>query len=270
MGAAATVDDGTLERMRSGAKDLVVRARAGDQCAIAMIVRVREQAPHSRRAALAYDLLRDYVERNPVGRLANFAGQILERPMPTLWHAVMRGTWPEAGRVVVRCVERLPTDVERYARAACVVADGMDVTPAVVVRGVLPHLRGDAVLLDGKPATIDEAKRAGKRTASRWVAEYGRGGDLRVASNGMDVGFRRGSEVLSSLEMFCVAFNRATDCAGVQEYAAPFARSQRQPIRVGYVLGLARAIQGVARKEGPIADLSDLAAWELGEEDQSA
>ena len=267
MSASATVDQSTLSLMREEAQSLVVRARAGDQCALAMIARVRESVPTSRRAAAAYELLREYVLRNPVGRgLSDFAGALRgsRSPMATLGAAATRRGVDGRGELV-RCIERLPTDLDSYARAACMVADGKMVSREVVCRSILPHLRGDAVAIDGVPFTLGAAHRAGKRIASEWIAEWGKEGDLRATSNGMDVGFRHEGVVLPSLSQFVRAFNAATYADDVREMATPLPSAARQPIRVGYVFGLARAIQRVTRNEEPISQLSDLVSWELGE-----
>ncbi len=63
-----------LTEMKAQAKALVERARVGDQNAMAMITRVKEQsASGSERAKIAFRLLHDYIVANPSGGHGFFA-----------------------------------------------------------------------------------------------------------------------------------------------------------------------------------------------------
>lgn len=242
MGLAATVSNSTLTRMRAAAESLVIRARAGDQNAIAMISRIRVQVPGSRRAALAYDLLLKYIKSHPVTAL--FGGIRL-----TSKAAALRGV-AAASRAagateyvrVVRWIERLPTSLDYYAEAACLVADGRNVDQSAV-RAVLPALRGNVGIVGGEAVSL--SKISGEDHA--------------------ELGFQVGGKLIPSSRMFEAAFVRAVRADLVQQLAGPLPGFARQPIRVGYVLGLAKVIQDVTRRGRPIGQLSELAGWELGE-----
>jgi hypothetical protein len=253
----------TLEKMREAAKSLVIRSRSGDQCAIAMIMRIRQMAPHSRRAAVAYDLLRDYVHNHPVKSFATF-GLVDSNPMERVYECAKKENWNK----LVKAIESLPKDIDVFAKAACLVADGGTVN-VDVLRAVLPHLRGDVVIDNGKVITLGEAHRAGKKIAETWRIESN-DGNLRITpEDGLDIGFRSGSygegKASSSSKMFAFALKYSVFSDMVQKRALKFRSVARQPYRIGYVLGLAKVIQDV-RDGASLSNLSDLAAWELGED----
>lgn len=267
MGLANTVDAATLRRMRSAAESLVIRARAGDQNAIAMIMRIRDGVRHSRRAALAYDLLRSFVKKNPIGKVVSpfgFAGG--SRLSYTALAAACRTQTPDKYVGVVRCIEKLPTDLDRYAEAACLVADGRPVD-AAAVKWVIPALRGSVVVAGDAPVSFGEAQSRGFRIAENWEVHSDPRGNLRITpAGGHPIGFPLPGKAVSSVALFAAAFNRATRADAVQKMAGPLPSEHRQPLRVGYVMGLAHAIQSVVRRGVPIKTLSENAAWELGEE----
>lgn len=262
--ATDTLDPAVAARMRAATESLVVRARAGDQNAIAMIVRVRESTPRSRRAAAAYEMLREYVSRNPVAE-AGFGAVLSRIETPSAMRAISEASNRGDGYgQLVRAVERLPTKTVAYTRAACLVADGRDVDENAI-RAVLPTLRGDVAILDGKGASLGSMHRAGKRIVEDWKVQLD-GGVLRIRpADGFELAFEVKGKPVSSAWLFKTAFNRALWTDDVLSFAEPLSNAARQPVRVGYVLGLARSIQGVTRKGGRICDLSDMAGWELGE-----
>lgn len=264
MGLAAQADPSVVAKMRQAAESLVIRARAGDQNAIAMISEVRKNVPRSRRAALAYDLLCDYVKKNPVGKVAfGFASRVAGKADPLLYRAIHDVVGGPKYAQVVQLIEKLPTSVDRYAEAACLVADGKNVDE-LTIRAVLPNLRGEVMVVDGKPMTFDQLRASGKKFATDWTVRVDR--KLTIATrDGCGVGFSRGGRAVLSTELFRWAFDNAGYTDRVLEFAEPWPKVARQPIRVGYVMGLARNIQMVTRRRGPIAELSETAGWELGE-----
>lgn len=265
MSQAATLEPSAVARIRAAAESLVVRSRAGDQNAIAMIMRIRASVPRSRRAAVAYEALRDYVSKHPVAE-AGFGAVLSAMGTPS----AMRGIADASSRAdgygrVVREIEKLPTKTVSYARAACVLADGLDVDEDAV-RAVLPFLRGELAISDGSGATIGAVHRDGKKIAESWDVSL-EGGNLRIRpTDGFELAFEVRGKPVSSIWLLRTAFDRATSTEDVLKFAEPLSVAARQPVRVGYVLGLARAIQGVTRRGGKIGDLSEVAGWELGEE----
>jgi hypothetical protein len=263
---AATADLGpsVVAKMRAAAESLVVRARAGDQNAIAMISRIRESVPRSRRAAAAYEHLREYVAKHPVAE-AGFGSVLSRLDTPSAMRSVATAANRGDGYGgLVRAVERLPTKTVSYTRAACLVADGRNVDEAAV-RAVLPMLRGDAVIQDGKGVSLGAAHRAGHKVAQEWDVTL-EGGNLRIKPvDGFELAFEVKGKPVSSAWLFRTAFNRALWTEDVLLIAEPLSDAARQPVRVGYVLGLAYSIQGVTRRGRRIGDLSEVAGWELGE-----
>jgi len=252
----------------------VVRARAGDQNAIAMIVRIREEVPQSRRAALAYDMLRKYVKEHPVVesvRLGVEAVSARANQKSTIRVArdVTRvGSTKKEYVRVVECIERSPRSVDCYTLMACVVADGRDVDEDVVC-AILPTLRGTLVVCGSRPVSLEQAHRRGVKVAGEWAAEFGHDGLTIVRGDGAPLAVDAGSEIVPSDELFVRAFEEAGDTDRVIQMASSVDPNARQPVRVGYVMGLARRIQGVTRRGEPIGTLSIAAAEELGEDDGS-
>lgn len=265
MASVERLESSAAARMRAAAESLVVRARAGDQNAIAMIMRIRESVPRSRRAAAAYEMVREYVSKHPVVE-AGFGAVLSVIETPSAMREIASySTKTDGFGKLVRAVERLPTKTVAYARAACLVADGIDVDEDSV-RAVLPFLRGDVAISDGKGATLGGLHRAGKKIAESWDVSL-EGGDLKIRpSDGFELAFEVAGKPVSSIWLFRTAFNRALWTDAVLEFAAPLSNAARQPVRIGYVLGLARSIQGVTRRGEKIGSLSDVAGWELGEE----
>ncbi len=266
MSRVAEVSPSVAARIRAAAESLVVRSRAGDQNAIAMIMRIRESVPRSRRAAFAYEALREYVRRNPVSD-TRFGAVLaaIETPsaMKSIASSAASGDDGEYAQIA-RAVERLPTKTVAYARAACLVADGRDVD-ADALRCVVPMLRGDVAIVDGKSASLGSAHRAGNKIAEDWEVELA-DGNLRISPvNGFELAFEVKGKPVSSVWLFKTTFNRALLTDDVLEFAAPLSSAARQPVRLGYVMGLAHSIQGVTRREKKVGDLSEIAGWELGE-----
>lgn len=266
---SASVSPSVVARMEQGAESLVVRARSGDQNAIAMIARIREEVPRSRRAALSFDLIARYVREHPIvegvrlGAERASAAVTKERSLRAARDATRRGVSAEHYTKVVRCIERFPQRIDWLAVMAHVVADGRDVDEEVVC-AVLPLLRGSVVLHKRRPVSLQRARRANVSIAGDWAAEFGDDGLTIVRGDGSPLAVDVGSEVVPADELFCRAFGEVSRPDRVVEMAAPIERNARQPIRVGYVLGLARAIQGVARHGRPISSLSETIAEELG------
>jgi hypothetical protein len=253
--------------MKSAAESLVIRARAGDQNAIAMIMRVRDGVRHSRRAALAYDLLRNFVKKNPVGKAVSpfgFAGS--GRSSYAAIASSAKKQEPKGYSSIVRWIEKLPTDLDRYAEASFLVADGRPVD-AAAVKWIIPALRGSVIVAGELPVSFGEARAKGFRIAEDWEVQSDARGNLRITpAGGHPIGFPLPGKAVSSVALFAAAFNRATRADAVQKMAGPLPTEHRQPLRVGYVMGLAHAIQSVVRRGVPIKTLSENAAWELGEE----
>lgn len=166
MSHVAEVSPSVAARIKAAAESLVVRSRAGDQNAIAMIMRIRESVPRSRRAALAYEALREYVRRNPVSE-TRFGAVLASIETPSAMKSIATSSASkEDGEYaqIVRAVERLPTKTVSYARAACLVADGRDID-ASALRCVIPMLRGDIAIVDGKGLALASAHRDGNKIA---------------------------------------------------------------------------------------------------------
>lgn len=267
MSHVAEVSPTVAARIRAAAESLVVRSRAGDQNAIAMIMRIRDSVPRSRRAALAYEALRDYVNRNPVSE-TRFGAVLASIETPSAMKSIEASSSSKKDgeyAQIVRAVERLPTKTVSYARAACLVADGRDVD-ANALRCVIPMLRGDVAIVDGKGAPLAEAYRGGHKIAEEWEVELDDGGNLRIKPlNGFELAFEVNGKPVSSAWLFKTAFNRALLTDDVLAFAQPLSSSARQPVRVGYVMGLAHSIQGVTRRGKKVGELSEIAGWELGE-----
>jgi hypothetical protein len=270
MGLTATVDPSVAAQMRRAAESLVIRARAGDQNAIAMIMKIRENVPRSRRAALAYDLIDKYIKKNPVSKAVRFGADRIQAEVTkeTTLHgvkqAVAKGRSSKDYSKVVRCIERLPRRTDWLSYAAFVVADGRTVDERVICC-ILPQLRGQLVLKGTEPISIQRAQKAGHQICGEWDAEFA-GEELSLArDNGYPLAVDAGSEVVPVDELFCRAFGDATDVDRVVEHASAIEAPARQPLRVGYVFGLARAIQGVTRRKRPISSYSKIVADELGD-----
>lgn len=265
MTAAERLESAAASRMREAAESLVVRARAGDQNAIAMIMRIRESVPRSRRASAAYEMIREYVSKHPVVD-AGFGAVLSVIETPSAMRSIVGcvGKTDGYGRIV-KAVERLPTKTVAFARAACLVADGRDVDEEAV-KAVLPFLRGDIAISDGKGASLGGLHRAGKKIAESWDVAL-ENGNLRIRpTDGFELAFEVAGKPVSSIWLFRTAFNRALWTEDVLRIAEPLTNAARQPVRIGYVLGLARSIQGVTRRGEKIGSLSEVAGWELGEE----
>ncbi len=265
MTAAERLESSAAARMRAAAESLVVRARAGDQNAIAMIMRIRESVPRSRRAAAAYEMVREYVSKHPVTE-AGFGAVLSAIETPSAMREIASYSAKTDGfGKLVKAVERLPTKTVAYARAACLVADGVDVDEKSV-HAVLPFLRGDVAISDGKAATLGGLHRAGEKIAESWEVSL-EDGNLRIKpTDGFELAFEVAGKPVSSIWLFRTAFNRALWTEEVLRFAEPLTNAARQPVRIGYVLGLARSIQGVTRRGEKIGSLSEIAGWELGEE----
>lgn len=256
--------DSVASRIRVAAESLVVRARAGDQNAIAMITRVRESVPRSRRAALAYEALRDYVAKHPIVK-SGFGAVLDAIETPSAMRALVESSNRQDGYgSLVRAVERLPTKTVAYTRAACIVADGRDVDQSALCV-VIPQLRGDVALLNGKGATLGAAHRTGNKIAEEWSVTL-ENGNLRIRPlSGFELAFEVKGKPVSTAWLFQTAFNRALWTEDILRFAEPLSDAARQPVRIGYVMGLAHSIQGVTRRNQKIGDLSEVAGWELGE-----
>lgn len=267
MSHVAEVSPSVAARIKAAAESLVVRSRAGDQNAIAMIMRIRESVPRSRRAALAYEALREYVRRNPVSE-TRFGAVLASIETPSAMKSIATSSASkEDGEYaqIVRAVERLPTKTVSYARAACLVADGRDID-ASALRCVIPMLRGDIAIVDGKGSALASAHRDGNKIAEEWEVELDEGGNLRIKPiDGFELAFEVNGKPVSSAWLFKTAFNRALLTEDVLSFAQPLSSAARQPVRVGYVMGLAHSIQGVTRRGKKVGDLSEIAGWELGE-----
>lgn len=251
--------------MRSAAESLVIRARAGDQNAIAMIMRIRDGVAHSRRAAVAYDLLCAFVKRNPIGMSRIGIDAPFSRAAYRSIARAAKEQEAEKYARLVRGIERLPNNLDRYAEVAFLVADGRPVD-AAAIKWVIPALRGSVIVAGEEAVSFGEAQSRGLSVAQEWEVRADTRGNLRITpADGHPVGVPHPKGPASSAALFANAFNRATRADLVQKLAAPLPSSHRQPLRIGYVMGLAHAIQSVVRRGVPIKTLSENAAWELGE-----
>ena len=131
---------------------------------------------------------------------------------------------------------------------------------------VLPVLRGPVVILGKRSVDPEEAKKRGAKVAGDWEAEIGDEQSLVVRCGpGCVFGVELDGDAVPVADVFRRAFSSATRTPEVVAMAESIPRDQRAAVRAGYVMGLARAIQGVTRRESPLWSLSDEVEMELGE-----
>lgn len=116
----------TLEKMKLGVRDVVLRARVGDQNAIATIVETRKAAPRSARARQMVRLLTLFVKNNPL-------------------------TKPTFGNEIVT-QRQLTTSIQRNILAPSVMHY------AVVVASLVPSSRTNPVVLLANGPELDEER----------------------------------------------------------------------------------------------------------------
>jgi hypothetical protein len=255
--------------MSSAAEALVIRARSGDQNAIAMISRIREKAPESKRAAIAYKMLSHYIRSNPVKQQFRFGREKAssERTKESLLRAIKqstrKGTPMKDYLRSVRYIEKSPRRIDWLAIVAHIVADGQEVDETIVC-AILPNLRGRLVLADKKPIPIKQAiKSDSVQIAKEWDAEFGAEG-LLLERDGDPLAVEVGNYVVPVDDLFSWSFQASPDDDEIIKTAADIDPEERQPVRVGYVFGLARHIQEV-RNGAPIETFSKVVAEELDE-----
>lgn len=78
--------------VRSMARDVVERARAGDQVAMGILVQVRENAKrHQPKAVVARAAILDYIKRNPPSDMGAEPLSLSKKAMSCLWKVPVKG-----------------------------------------------------------------------------------------------------------------------------------------------------------------------------------
>jgi len=95
------------EKMKLAVRDVVLRARVGDQNAIATIVECRKAAPHSRQAQRMVKLLGLFIKNNPVGKTTIGNEAVTQRQLTTSIQKAL--TAPSAMHYGVAVVALVPS-----------------------------------------------------------------------------------------------------------------------------------------------------------------
>ncbi len=228
------------------AEEVVDRARAGDQNAMAVIVCARESAKAgSQRAKLALDAMIEYAK----GTLPNTGGAdfgLSAKPKARVsdgYRSVASAVAQAArtakdgdgalhyGATISGLVPGVGNSTAALLGAASAIASGVPVTPEVVKGAVaaLPGGESAAAMKEAIPGIIPATATAG--------------------------------------QLLCYAMkNAGTSAPGDMGVIAKAATPEgRIALRIGYALGMARRLQYATSPEGKISAISASAAWELGE-----
>lgn len=215
---------------------LVRRARAGDQNATAMILRVGEEARrgNNRRATVAFTAIQDYIDRNPAQDFvlgAEGGAAIIMDPPNGGSVALVASTPPTAKEIEAR-KPPLPRGI--FDKLFDPDWSALVIVKACQYRNGLPATA--AVLASGPPLTNTAIKAFG---ASQF-----------------------GSEESTSVFFHGVRFSGDDAWAELAPHLDP---PLRRCLAIGQCVGRARKIQQVREKGSSISAFSPTVGWELGE-----
>lgn len=262
-------------RLKVAAQSLVRRARAGDQNAIATIIMVRKARKRSPRAAMAFDILRVYINDHPsiIDTEGFDIGSENVSATKTLVKCAESENVDKYSNCMINTLVKMSKSVEASLEAASLISSGKDIDDRILAT-IASRLPGEVTFAENGKVIIggvEAAEKAGRKPTANFSVKWA-DGKVKVKpiseksfTRGYIVTEKGKPRAVPSHDIFTAAFNSAVYSDKVVGWSAGMSGRAREILQLGYTLGLAKRIQDITRYNAKISTLSEMVAWELGE-----